>query len=100
MKVIARLIKAPFFLAALLASMIPVFFFFAWVSVGAWAEAALRAIGYRERPWWLPAILGFVGYGGFGVALPAYLGARLAGWPGGILLPLMTLGIVAILGRW
>ena len=55
----------------LLLSMVPVFFIFASVSVGAWIEQALHVFGYRQRPLWQPAVLGVLGYTGLGVAGPA-----------------------------
>jgi hypothetical protein len=97
---VVRLARAPFFVAGLLFSLVPVFFFFAWVSVASWCEDGLRRVGYRGRPAWLPAVLGIVGYAGLGIAGPAYLGHALIGWPGAILGPLLVLCSVAILGRW
>jgi hypothetical protein len=97
---IIRIMRAPVFLFALLLSAVPVFFIFASVSVGSWAEDGLRWFGYRSRPRWLPAVLGFVGYTGFGVAAPAILGRLLIGWPGAILGPVLALGAIALLGRW
>lgn len=75
-------------------------FFFAWVSVGSWCEDALRWLGYRARPRWLPAALGLMAYVGLGIAGPAYLGTVVLGWPGAVLGPAVALGAIAILGRW
>ncbi len=100
MKSVVRILRAPFFLISLGLSLLPVFFVFASVSVGAWCEDALRLLGYRSKYGWLPALLGFVGYTGLGVAGPAYLGNVLIGWPGAILGPLIALGVIAVLGRW
>ena len=97
---VKQIVRAPFFLLMLGASFVPVFFIFASVSVGAWCEDALRWLGYRSKPGWLPAVLGMVGYAGLGVAGPAYAGNALLGWPGAVLGPLLALGIIAILGRW
>jgi len=97
---IVRIVRAPFFVITLLLSMVPVFFIFASVSVGAWIEQALHIFGYRQRPLWLPAVLGVLGYTGLGVAGPALLGGNLLGWPGAVLGPLIVLGLIAILGRW
>ncbi|HEC23542.1 MAG TPA: hypothetical protein ENI95_11575 [Chloroflexi bacterium] len=80
--------------------MIPVFFIVAIVSVGSWCEDALRWLGVRARPRWLPGVLGAVGYVSLGLAGPAYLGGRLMGWPGAILGPVLALGAIAVLGRW
>lgn len=95
-----RIVRAPFFLLALVASLVPVLFIFASVSVGSWAEDALHRIGYRIRPRWLPALLGFVGYSSLGVAGPALLGNLLIGWPGAVLGPVLTLGAIAAFGHW
>lgn len=97
---IIRMLRAPLFLLSLLLSAVPVFFIFASVSVGSWAEDGLRWFGYRSKPRWLPAVLGFVGYTGLGVAAPAILGRSLIGWPGTILGPVLALGAIALLGRW
>ena len=95
-----KVLRAPFFLIGLAASMIPVFFIFAWVSVGSWCEDLLRLIGYQNRPRWLPPVLGVLVYAGLGIVGPALLGHWLIGWPGSILGPLIILGAIAKLGRW
>ena len=100
MKIIWRIVRAPFFLLSVAMSMLPAFFIFAAVSVGAWCEDVLRWLGYRSRPAWLPGALGIVGYAGLGVAGPAYLGGALIGWPGAVLGPMLALALIAILGRW
>lgn len=97
---LARVVRAPFFLVTLLLSMVPVFFIFASVSVGAWIEQGLHWFGYQQRPRWLPGVLGVLGYTGLGVAGPAMLGGRLLGWPGAVIGPLLVLGVIAVLGRW
>lgn len=97
---LTRVLRAPFFLTTLLLSMLPVFFIFASVSMGAWFERALLLLGYQSRPRWLPAVLGVLGYTGLGVWGPAALGNQLLGWPGAILGPLLALGVIAVLGRW
>ncbi len=95
-----RILRAPFFLLSIALSMLVAFFFFAWVSVGSWCEDALRWLGYRARPRWLPAALGLMAYVGLGIAGPAYLGTLMLGWPGAVLGPVVALGAIAILGRW
>ncbi len=95
-----RLLRAPIFWAGLLISAIPAFAIFASVSVGGWCEAALVRIGYRAWPRWLPLLLGVALYAGAGVALPAYVGAMLAGWVGGVAGPLAILAVIAWLDRW
>lgn len=97
---IVKLIKAPFFFFGLLLSFIPVLFIFAAVTIGSWCEDGLWRLGYRSKPAWLPGVLGILGYGGLGVAGPAYLGNSLIGWPGVILGPLAMLGVIAVLGKW
>lgn len=97
---VARVARAPFFVVPLLLSMLPLFFIFASVSVGAWIEQLLFWVGYQARPRWLPGVLGVLGYTGFGVAGPAALGNTLIGWPGAVLGPLLVLGLIAKLGRW
>jgi len=94
------LTRAPVFLIGLATSMVCVFFIFAWVTVGAWCEDGLRALGYRNQPRWLPAILGVLMYLGLGITGPAVLGGKLIGWPGAVLVPLAILGLIAKLGRW
>jgi hypothetical protein len=95
-----RFIRAPVFFLGLLFSAIAAFVICAAVSVGSWCEDALRWLGYRSRPAWLPPVLGIIGYVGLGVAGPAYLGGSLIGWPGAVLGPLLMLGLIAVLGRW
>lgn len=97
---LVRILRAPFFLISIAFSTMLVFFFFAWVSVGSWCEDALRWLGYRARPRWLPAALGLMTYVGLGIAGPAYLGAVILGWPGAVLGPVVALGAITILGRW
>lgn len=97
---IVRVVRAPLFLVGLALSFIPVFFIFASVSVGSWVEAAATRLGIGWRPRWLPGALGLTVYAVLGVAAPALLGARLAGWAGGVLAPLLVLGGIAVLGRW
>lgn len=92
--------RAPVFLFSLAVSMVFVFFIFAWVSVGAWCEDGLRALGFRQQPRWLPAILGVLGYATLGIVGPAWLGSWLIGWPGALFAPLLVLGLIARLGRW
>jgi hypothetical protein len=95
-----RLVHAAAFLLGLFFSFIPVTFLFASVSVGAWCEEFLQRIGYTSRPDWLPPLVGVLGYTGFGVVGPAYLGGLLLGWPGVVLGPLIMLIVVAVLGKW
>jgi hypothetical protein len=97
---LAVVVRAPVFLVGLAASMVCVFFIFAWVTVGAWCEDGLRALGYRNQPRWLPAILGILAYAGLGIVGSAFLGNWLFGWPGGVLVPLAILALIAKLGRW
>jgi hypothetical protein len=99
-KSVGKIVRAPFFFIPLFLSMLGVLFIFAWVTVGAWFESLLCALGLRSQPSWLPSILGFVGYIGLGILLPGYLGSTLVGWPGMILAPLLVLGSVAWFGRW
>ena len=94
------LARAPLFLVGLAISMVFVFFVFAWVTVGAWCEDGIRALGYRGRPRWLPAVLGMLVYAGGGIAAPAILGDRLVGWPGAVFAPLLILAAIAKLGHW
>ena len=98
--VLSRIIRAPFFMVSLLISLIMAFWFFATVSVGAWCEDALRWLGYKSRPLWLPGVLGVIGYTGLGIVGPAYLGGLLIGWPGAILSPLLVLAAIAWFGHW
>lgn len=100
MRRVWQIIRAPFFWLGVLLSFIPAFFIFSVVSVGAWCEDALHAIGYRARPRWLPGVLGVLGYVGLGIAVPAYLGSLLIGWPGILVGPVLALGCIAVLGRW
>ncbi|GAB4470219.1 MAG: hypothetical protein Kow00124_06200 [Anaerolineae bacterium] len=95
-----KVMRAPFFALNLLVGSILTVIVLASVTVGAWADGLLRLIGIRMRPHWLPAALGVVGYLGLGIALPAYLGSLLIGWPGAMLAPLLVLAGVVILGRW
>ena len=95
-----RIVRAPFFITVLFLSMLPVVFLFAWVTVGAWFESLFRTLGLRSQPPWLPTVVGFAGYVGLGIVLPAHLGSTLVGWPGAILLPLLVLGSIAWFGRW
>src|SRR5574341_2465141 len=88
------------FLAGLFVSFIPIAFLFASVTFGAWCEELLLRIGFTSRPGWLPPVVGVLGYAGFGVAGPAYLGGHLLGWPGAVAGPLIILGVVAVLGKW
>lgn len=97
---IVRILRAPFFVCALLLSMVPVFYLFASVSMGAWVEEGLQRLGLQMPPRWLPAVLGVLAYTGLGVAAPAVLGGNLLGWPGAVLGPLLALGVIAVLGRW
>jgi hypothetical protein len=100
METLSHIVRLPFFLINLLLGLMGLLYFAASTSVGAWMEAILRLFGYRSRPNWLPAALGFAGYTLFGLAGPAYLGARLIGWPGAIAGPLLTLLLVAVAGGW
>jgi hypothetical protein len=93
-------VRAPVFLIGLAGSMIFVFFIFAWVTVGAWCEDGLRALGCRRLPRWLPAALGLLGYATLGIAGPAWFGSWLIGWPGAVFAPLLVLSLIARLGRW
>lgn len=95
-----RVVRAPIFVFSLLVGTAMVSFFLAWVSVGDWCEDGLRWLGYRERPGWLPSLLGVAAYVALGIAGPAYLGYFLLGWPGAIVGPICALVMVAILGRW
>ncbi len=99
-RTVSRILRAPVFLISLMLSMIMVFVIVASVSVGSWCEDALRWLGYRSRPRWLPAALGVIGYLSLGLAAPALLGRLLIGWPGAILGPVLALGAIAVLGRW
>ncbi len=95
-----RAARAPFFAIALLFSMLPVFFIFAWVSVGAWCEDVLHWLGYDTRPRWLPGVAGIAIYVGLGIAAPAYLGHLVVGWPGLIIGPVLVIAAISRLGHW
>ncbi len=95
-----RVIRAPFFLLNLLVGASLVCFFLAWISVGDWCEDVMCWLGYRERPHWLPGVVGVAAYTGLGIVGPAYLAHTLIGWPGVIAGPLFSLVMIAILGRW
>ncbi len=96
-----RVLRLPVFIVFnLLVGGALAFFFLAWISVGDWCEYGLHWLGYRERPDWLPGVLGIAAYIGLGIAGPAYLGGYLIGWPGAILGPFCALLVIAILGRW
>ena len=97
---VIRILRALWFIPVLALSFIPVFFFFAWVTVGAWFESILHAIGWRSLPGWIPAVLGFLGYAGLGIAGPAVLLSSLIGWPAYIIGPIATLIMIAIVGKW
>lgn len=97
---LGRIIRAPFLALGILFALIPTFFMFAVVSVGDWSERLLRIMGYRARPHWLPGVLGILGYVGLGIAIPAYLGDLLLGWPGSIVAPIVALACIAVLARW
>lgn len=97
---VLRILRLPFFLLGLILGLVGVLFFVAATSVGGWCEDALRWLGYRSRPAWLPIALGASAYTVLGVAGPAYLGGQLIGWPGAILGPVLVLGAIAILGKW
>lgn len=97
---VMRVVRAPFFVVPLLLSMLPLFFIFASVSVGAWIEQLMFLAGFQAPPRWLPGALGMLSYTGLGIAGPAVLGNTLLGWPGAVLGPLLVLGLIAKLGRW
>jgi hypothetical protein len=99
-EVLARIVRAPFFVISLVISIPLALFFLAWVSVGAWCEDGMRWLGYRARPRGLPAVVGFVMYVGLGIAAPTILGWALLGWPGAVLGPVLALGAIVILGHW
>jgi hypothetical protein len=96
----ARMIRAPFLMLGILLALIPAIFIFAVVSVGDWCEDLLKLVGYRARPHWLPGALGILGYVGFGIAVPVYLGDLLLGWPGRVAAPILALACIAVLGQW
>jgi hypothetical protein len=94
-----RLLRAPVVWVGFVISLYVSGVFFAVVSVGAWAEDALRWLGVKR----LDGLSAAAGVGGFlllGVAGPAWLGNRLLGWPGLIVGPLLVMGLVALLDRW
>jgi hypothetical protein len=97
---VVRVIRAPFFAINFLVSAFLVACFLAWVSVGDWCEEGLRVLGYQERPYWLPGVIGGTTYLGVGIVGPAYLAHYLIGWPGILVGPLSMLMVIAILGRW
>ena len=95
-----RYFRAPVFLPVLALSFIPIFFVFASVTTGGWCEDFLRLLGYRSKPTWLPGVLGILVYGSLGVFLPVYIGSTSVGWVGGVIAPLVVLGVIAKLGNW
>ena len=97
---LVRVIRAPFLILGILIALLITVFVLATVSVGDWSEKLLRLVGYRARPYWLPGALGLLGYVGLGIAAPAYLGALLIGWPGGVAAPVIILACIAVVGRW
>ena len=96
----SRIIRAPIFFIALALSFIPALYIFGIVTVGSWVEDGLRRLGIIPRQEWILLGVGFVSYTGLGIAVPAYLGARLFGLPGAIIGPILALAIIGILGRW
>jgi hypothetical protein len=97
---IFRVIRAPFFVAMFLVTLIPATFICAAVSVGAWFEDGLRLIGVPPRRDWIPLVFGIMGYLGLGIVLPAYLGSQWLGAGGAIMFPVVVLIMIAWLDRW
>jgi hypothetical protein len=97
---LGRVIRSPLFVFNLLAGAGLVSFFLAWVSVGDWCEGGLRWLGYRGRPYWLPAVVGIVTYVGMGIVGPACLIRYFIGWPGLLLGPMCALVLIALADRW
>jgi hypothetical protein len=98
--IIVKVIRAPFFIAMILLTLIPATFICAAVSVGAWFEDGLRLIGAPPRRDWIPLMLGIVGYLVLGVVGPAYFGSQLLGVSGAVMFPLAVLILIALLDRW
>nr|MBN1229731.1 hypothetical protein [Anaerolineae bacterium] len=94
-----RILRAPFFLILLLASMPLVFFFFAWVTIGAWFQDLSGKAGITARGW-VFAAFGFFVYTSLGLVLPAIIGSYLLGWVGAVITPIVLLAGIAYLGKW
>jgi hypothetical protein len=97
---IVKVIRAPFFIAMVLITLVPATVICAAVSVGAWFEDGLRLIGAPPRRDWIPLMLGIVGYLLLGVAVPAYFGSQLLDVSGVVMFPLAVLIMIALLDRW
>jgi hypothetical protein len=69
------------------------------VTLGTWCQSGLYALGYRDRPRWVPTVLGLLGLACLLIG-PAYLGLRLLGWPGALIGPPLALALIAWLGGW
>jgi hypothetical protein len=80
-------------------SLIAAMLLMASVTLGAWCQDGLRALGYRDRPPWVPTVLGVLALICLLVG-PAYLGLRLIGWPGALIGPPLALALIAWLGNW
>lgn len=96
----ARIIRAPFFLAALIVSFIPATFIFATVTVGTWIEKGIAQAGIRMPSDNALMMIGMAAYLGLGIVLPAYVGSLIAGWVGGIGMVLGVLAVIAMVDRW
>jgi len=99
-EIIAKIIRAPFFAASILFSIIIVIVIVSVVSIGDWAERLLLRAGYQNMPRWLPPVCGAVGYLVLGVGVPAWAGWWLLGWPGAIGGPVLSVAIISLLARW
>jgi hypothetical protein len=97
---IVRIIRAPFFFAIILLSLIPATFVIAVVSVGAWFEDGLHLLGLPPRQDWLPLVMGVIGYLVLGILVPVYFGNQLLGVSGAVMFPLAVLIVIALLDRW
>lgn len=95
-----KYLRAPFMVFGVVFGGLGVAFAVASVTVGDWAERALRLLGYKGRPTWLPALIGVGGYLSLGVAAPAWGGFRLIGWPGALIAPMLVLLLMALVDQW
>lgn len=100
MQVVLRFARAPIVLSSLLIGALLLFGTLASISIGEWCEVALRRLGFRSEPYWLPGALGVIGYVGLGLIGTAYAGYRLIGWAGLLVGPVLVVWIVSRLGHW
>lgn len=95
-----KIARAPIILIEVLLGALALILVAAIATSGQLWEELLKPLGAKFKVQWPLILLGVVTYFIGFLFLPIYVGHRALGWPGAVLMPIVTLALMALLDRW